>query len=80
MDSILSGLTPVPHSSSKTWTSRPIRCAKSIHKWLNWPNREAKTLSPGESVLQREASQAPVPDEGKINTCPSVLLKTLFKS
>jgi hypothetical protein len=32
------------------------------------PEAEASTLSPGDSVLVSAASQAPVPDEGKMNT------------
>ena len=56
-----SGEAPVPHSSSCITTSRPMRCARSIQRWLNWPKRGASTLSPGESVLLSAASQAPVP-------------------
>src|SRR5215218_10469355 len=43
------------------------------------PNRDAITLSPGESVLEREASHAPVPLDGKMNACPEVVLKIFFR-
>ena len=52
----------------------------SIQRWLNMPNRAASTLSPGESVLESEASQAPVPLAGKMNACPEVVLKIFFSS
>src|ERR1700751_4499131 len=52
----------------------------SIHRWLNWPKRAASTLSPGDRVLVSEASQAPVPEEGKMNTCPLAVLKTFLRS
>ena len=75
-----SGLAPVPHSSSWTMTSSPWRRASSIQRWLNWPKRAAKSLSPGELVLVRADSQAPVPLDGKITTWPSLVLKIRFKS
>ena len=34
-----------------------------------------ETRSPGESVLESEASHAPVPLAGKMNACPDVVLK-----
>ena len=71
--------TPVPHSHSTMCTSNPRRWHMSIHKWLNWPNRAAKTLSPGDSVLVSAASQHPVPDEGKIKGVPFLLRKISFK-
>src|SRR4029077_10793744 len=52
----------------------------SIHRWLNWPKRAARILSPGDKVLVSAASQAPVPEDGKMNTCPLAVLKTLFRS
>ena len=52
----------------------------SIQRWLNMPNRPASTLSPGESVLESEASQAPVPLAGKRNAWPVVVLKIFFSS
>ena len=51
----------------------------SIQRWENCPNLAARTLSPGLSVLVTAASQAPVPDAGKIKTCPEMVLrKSLF--
>ena len=47
----------------------------SIQRWENCPNLAASTLSPGLSVLVTAASQAPVPDAGKIKTCPEIVLK-----
>ena len=73
-----SGLAPVPHSSSCTMTLRPWRLASSLHRWLNWPKREARTVSPGASVLVSADSQAPVPLDGKMTTCPSLVLKIFF--
>src|SRR5439155_22639286 len=52
----------------------------SIQRWLNWPKRAASILSPGERVLVSAASQAPVPEDGKMNTCPVVVLKMFFRS
>ena len=52
----------------------------SIQRWLNIPNRAASTLSPGESVLESEASQAPVPLAGKMNAWPVVVLKIFLRS
>ena len=37
-----------------------------------WPVSTIRTLSPGDSVLTIAASQAPVPDDGKIITGPAV--------
>jgi len=36
-------------------------------------------IARGKRVAERSL-QPPVPEDGKINTCPSVLLKTFFKS
>src|SRR5579862_2524734 len=52
----------------------------SIHRWLNWPKREASSLSPGDRVLVNAASQPPVPEDGNMNTCPVFVLKTFFRS
>jgi hypothetical protein len=38
-----------------------------------WPVSTIRTLSPGDSALTIAASQAPVPDEGKMMTGPAVL-------
>jgi hypothetical protein len=51
-----------------------------------WPVSTIKTLSLGESVLTIAASQAPVPEDGKMMTGPDVLKifwqpsKTVFPS
>ena len=42
--------------------------------------RAASTRSPGERVLVRPASQPPVPEPGKTNTCPLSVWKTFFRS
>src|SRR4030095_10649453 len=42
--------------------------------------RGASTLSPGERVLLSAASQAPVPLEGNIKTCPVSVLNIFFSS
>jgi len=44
------------------------------------PNRAATTLSPGDSVLDSAASQAPVPLAGKMNGWPLTVLKIFFRS
>ena len=41
------------------------------------PVSNIRTLSPGERVLTRLASHAPVPDDAKIMTGPAVLNTTL---
>ncbi len=40
----------------------------AFHSTANWPVSTISTRSPGESVLTRAASQAPVPDDGKMMT------------
>ena len=67
---ILSGLTRPP-LLLQNLTSRPIRCAKSIHKWLNWRNCEAKTLSPGIAYCRGCLPSAGA-GRREINTCPSL--------
>lgn len=52
----------------------------SIHKWLNWPKRNASTLSPGDRVLAREISQPAVPVAGRMKHWPCSVRKTFFKS
>jgi hypothetical protein len=52
----------------------------SIQRWLNMPKRAASTLSPGESVLVSDASQAPVPLAGNRNGWPDAVLKIFFRS
>jgi len=61
-------------------TSRPMRLAISTHRSENWPKLDIKTLSPGASVFCMADSQAPVPEEGKMKTRPSFILKTFFRS
>ena len=53
-------------------TSRPSRRATSIQFFANSPMSNPSTRSPGESVLTSDASQAPLPDAGKITTGPDV--------
>src|SRR5258707_4526031 len=50
----------------------PQRAAICRHSVAKWPVSTIRTLSPGESVLTIAASQAPVPDEGKMMTGPAV--------
>src|ERR1700758_2095543 len=52
----------------------------SIQRWLNWPKRAARILSPGERVLVSAASHAPVPEDGKMKTWPAVVLNTFLRS
>ena len=51
----------------------------SIHRWLNWPKRDASTLSPAFRQLVSAASQQPVPEEGKMKGVPVLVLNTGFK-
>ena len=44
-----------------------------FHKVANWPVSTISTRSPGERALTRAASQAPVPEEGKMMTGWTVL-------
>jgi len=44
----------------------------ACHSVANWPVSYISTRSPGESVLTIAASQAPVPEDGKIMTGPEV--------
>ena len=48
------------------------------HDGRDWPNREASTLSPGESVLVIAASQPPVPDAGKMKAWPFSVSNTFL--
>ena len=50
----------------------PQRAAICRHRVAKWPVSTISTLSPGDSVLTMAASQAPVPDDGKITTGPEV--------
>ncbi len=80
MSAYFSSGTPVPHSSSQSSTLRPRRSAMSTQSSENWPKRLISTLSPTASVLVIADSQAPVPEDGKMNTRPSFILKTFFRS
>ena len=51
----------------------------SIHLWLNMPLRAARMPSPGFSVFDSAASQPPVPDAGKMNSSPRVVLSTFLQ-
>ena len=57
----LSGATPLLQSPGTTSTESPNRTATSCHRCAKWPMSNISTRSPGESVLTRAASQAPVP-------------------
>src|SRR5438874_11993538 len=52
----------------------------STQRWLNWPKRAARILSPGERVLLSAASHAPVPEDGKMKTLPVAVLNTFLRS
>src|ERR1700716_1617953 len=71
--SISAGSAPWRQSPGMKSTSMPQRAAICRHSVAKWPVSTIRTLSPGESVLTIAASQAPVPDEGKIITGPAVL-------
>ena len=45
-------------------TSRPKRAAIARHSVAKWPVSYMSTRSPGDSVLTRAASHAPVPEAG----------------
>ncbi len=60
--------TPSPHGTCTACTSSPCRWHRSTHRCENWPNTDASTLSPGDSVLVIAASQPPVPEPGNTNT------------
>ena len=70
--SIRAGSAPVRQSPSSTSTSRPSRRAIVDHSVEKCPVSHISTASPGESVFTSAASQAPVPDDGKISTWPRV--------
>ena len=70
--SIWAGSAPRRQSPATKSTSIPKRPAIWRHRVAKWPVSTIRTLSPGESVLTIAASQAPVPDEGKMTTGPEV--------
>ncbi len=59
-----SGSAPERQSPGTRSTSSPRSAAIAAHSTAKWPVSNASTLSPGESVLTRAASHAPVPEEG----------------
>ena len=67
-------MPPVPGITS---TSSPSRRATSAQILRELADLERQDRSPGESVLTSDASQAPVPEAGKITTGP-VVWKTRF--
>ena len=73
------GSTPARQSPATRSTSSPRRAATSAHLSAKKPRSKARTPSPGERVFTRAASHAPVAEEGKTKTVPSVL-KTGFRS
>ena len=60
-------VAPVARQKS---TSMPQRAAICRHSVAKWPVSTISTLSPGDSVLTIAASQAPVPEDGKMMTGP----------
>ena len=70
--SMRSGSAPVRQSPPRTSTSRPSRCAMFDQSVEKCPVSFISTASPGESVFTSAASQAPVPEDGKISTSPRV--------
>ena len=73
------GSTPARQSPDTRSTSSPRRSATSAHFPAKKPRSKARTRSPGASVFTSAASHAPVAEEGKTKTVPSVL-KTGFRS
>ena len=67
---------PCPQGVSIMCTSNPCRWHISIQRWLNMPNRGARTVSPADNVLLIAASQPPVPVDGSKITSPSVIFNT----
>jgi hypothetical protein len=67
-----SGSTPCRQLPGTSSTSRPRARAIWAQRPAKWPLSNASTRSPGERVLTRAASQAPVPDDGKATTGPVV--------
>ena len=77
--STTAGSTPWRQSPGTKSTSSPRRIAMFFQRVAKCPVSNIRTLSPGERVLTRLASHAPVPDEAKIMTGPAVL-KTRFEA
>src|SRR6202795_511872 len=66
--SIASPSAPRCQSPGRKSPSSLNLSAMPCHSTANWPVSAIKTLSPGNSVLTIAASQAPVPDDGKMIT------------
>ena len=62
--SIFAGSAPLRQSDAMNSGCRPILVAIVFHRLAKWPVSTISTLSPGDSVLMRAASHAPVPDAG----------------
>ena len=58
-------MAPVAGNEIDLEPKRAAICRQSVAKW---PVSAISTLSPGDSVLTIAASQAPVPEDGKITT------------
>src|SRR6476661_8555958 len=71
------GSTPWRQSPATKSTCSPMRVAMSFHSVAKWPVSNIRTLSPGDSVLTSDASQAPVPEPGYTMTGDEVT-KTSF--
>ena len=69
---IASGSAPCRQSPGITSGRSPSRPASWAHSAAKCPVSAISTASPGDRVLTRAASQAPVPDEGKMTTGSSV--------
>ena len=70
--SMACGSAPERQSPCRNSGTRPIRSAMVFQSDAKWPVSNISTWSPGESVLTSAASQAPVPEEGKMTTGCSV--------
>jgi hypothetical protein len=62
--SIAAASAPLRQSEPMNSGSRPSLTAMIFHSVAKCPVSYISTLSPGERVLSRAASHAPVPDEG----------------
>ena len=62
--SMAAGSAPARQSEGMNSGTRPSLVAMLFHRAAKWPVSYISTLSPGDSVLTRAASHAPVPEEG----------------
>ena len=65
--SISRRIDAVPPVARDKLDEQPQLSAIAVHSAANWPVSAISTLSPGDSVLTIAASQAPVPEAGKID-------------